>query len=136
VLIDPSYEMKSDYAAVEAAVEDSLRRFATGVYLIWYPIIGRAQAHQLPRRLHTLALKAQRQTLHATFNIGQLSRYQSNASEMRQSKDNARPGLRASGVFVINPPYGLAQALSEALPLALDTLGQGAGQSWEIDTSN
>src|SRR5205814_9128121 len=43
VLIDPSYEIKSDYAKVAACAQDSLARFATGVYAIWYPIIPRPE---------------------------------------------------------------------------------------------
>src|SRR5690348_6236431 len=53
VLIDPSYEIKSDYQKVTACLQDSLKRFATGVYAIWYPIIPRPEAHDLPRRLKT-----------------------------------------------------------------------------------
>ncbi len=43
LLCDPSYEMKTDYAKVATFIDDSLRRFATGCYAVWYPIIGRAR---------------------------------------------------------------------------------------------
>ena len=66
VLIDPSYEIKSDYAKVAACLQDSLRRFPTGVYLVWYPIIPRPEAHGLPRRLKTLAQQTGRAWLHAS----------------------------------------------------------------------
>jgi 23S rRNA (adenine2030-N6)-methyltransferase len=39
VLCDPSYEIKSDYGKVLDMVTDSLKRFATGTYAVWYPII-------------------------------------------------------------------------------------------------
>ena len=55
VLCDPSYEIKSDYAKVLDMAADSLKRFATGTYAFWYPIIPRPEAHDLPRRLKTLA---------------------------------------------------------------------------------
>jgi len=48
VLIDPSYEIKSDYGRVTSAIQDSIKRFPTGTYVVWYPIIGRAEAHDLP----------------------------------------------------------------------------------------
>lgn len=51
VLIDPSYELKTDYAQVIACLQDALQRFATGCYVVWYPVIPRQEAHQLPRRL-------------------------------------------------------------------------------------
>ena len=128
-LIDPSYEIKSDYTKVEQAVQDALRCFATGVYLVWYPIIGRAQAHQLPRRLKALAGQAGRNWLHATLNIGQ-ARARPGAAE--PGKGSA---LRASGMFVINPPYPLAAGLRAALPHVLAALAQGPGQDWQVETS-
>ena len=53
VLCDPSYEIKSDYARVLDFVAEALKRFATGTYAVWYPIIPRPEAHDLPRRLKT-----------------------------------------------------------------------------------
>ncbi|MDO5289038.1 MAG: 23S rRNA (adenine(2030)-N(6))-methyltransferase RlmJ [Pseudomonadota bacterium] len=122
VLMDPSYEIKSDYAKVAASVQDALRRFATGVYLIWYPIIARPEAHELPRRLKTLANQAGRAWLQATLHIGTAS-------------PESGGGLTASGMFVINPPHTLKQALDAALPQVLHTLGQGRGrgQAWEVE---
>ncbi|MDR0479236.1 MAG: 23S rRNA (adenine(2030)-N(6))-methyltransferase RlmJ [Burkholderiaceae bacterium] len=128
-LIDPSYEIKSDYALVEQAVQDALRRFATGVYLVWYPIIGRARAHELPRRLKTIARQAGRDWLHATLNIGQASAH---PGEPELGKG---PTLRASGMFVVNPPHPLADALRAALPAVLAALAQGPGQGWLVETS-
>ena len=120
VLIDPSYEIKSDYTKVAAALQDSLKRFATGVYLVWYPVIPRPEAHALPRRLKTLANQAGRGWLHATLHVG------------------AAPqggGLSASGMFVINPPHTLKAALDQGLPQVLQALGdgRGAGQAWSVE---
>ncbi len=119
VLIDPSYEIKSDYAKVAAAVQDGLKRFVTGVYLVWYPIIARPEAHGLPRRLKTLAQQAGRGWLHATLNIG--------------VPPGGAPGLGASGMFVINPPHTLAPALRDALPAVVQALGRGRGQGYTVD---
>ena len=58
VLSDPSYEIKTDYARVVAMAADSLTRFATGSYAVWYPLIPRPEAHDVPRKLKTLAVKA------------------------------------------------------------------------------
>jgi 23S rRNA (adenine2030-N6)-methyltransferase len=58
VLCDPSYELKSDYARVPEMLQDALKRFATGTYAVWYPIIPRPEAHDLPRRLKSAATKA------------------------------------------------------------------------------
>jgi len=124
VLIDPSYEIKSDYAKVAACIQDSLKRFATGTYLVWYPVIPRPEAHDLPRRLKTLATQAKRPWLHATLAIGQPP----------AMAPDQRPGLTASGMFVINPPHTLKAALQAALPPILDRLGRGRGQGWNVDS--
>ncbi|HVE53706.1 MAG TPA: 23S rRNA (adenine(2030)-N(6))-methyltransferase RlmJ, partial [Ramlibacter sp.] len=39
VLIDPSYEIKNDYGRVAACIQESLKKFATGTYMVWYPVI-------------------------------------------------------------------------------------------------
>ena len=107
VLCDPSYEIKSDYGRVQDMLQDALKRFATGTYAVWYPIIPRPEAHDLPRRLKTMATKAGKGWLHATLTV----------------KAGA-PGLPASGMFLINPPYTLKAALKDALPQLVQLLAQ------------
>lgn len=124
VLIDPSYEIKSDYQKVSACIQESLKRFPTGCYLVWYPVIPRPEAHDLPKRLRTLANQAQRPWLHATLAIGQ--------DPTHGPED--RPGLTASGMFVVNPPYTLKAQLQEALPVLLDVLGRGRGQGQTLES--
>jgi 23S rRNA (adenine2030-N6)-methyltransferase len=124
VLIDPSYEIKNDYGKVCACIQDSLRRFPTGSYLVWYPIIPRPEAHDLPKRLKTLSTQAKRPWLHATLAIGQ--------DPTHGPED--RPGLTASGMFVINPPHTLKTAMQQALPILLDVLGRGRGKAQSLDS--
>jgi 23S rRNA (adenine2030-N6)-methyltransferase len=128
VLIDPSYEIKSDYAKVTAAITDSLKRFATGVYAVWYPIIPRAEAHELPRRLKTIANNAGKPWLHAALNIG-------HAAHAPGETPAHGPGLSASGMFVINPPHTLKPLMQEALPQLVQMLGRGRGQSHTLENS-
>ena len=123
VLIDPSYELKNDYGKVSACIQDSLQRFSTGTYAVWYPVIPRPEAHDLPRRLKTLAIQAKKPWLHATLTIG---------ADLAPDP-NDRPGLRASGIFLINPPHTLKAALQAALPQVLQVLGRGAGKGCTLD---
>jgi len=133
VLIDPSYEIKSDYPKVADCLQDSLERFGTGCYAIWYPIIPRPEAHGLPRRLKTLAQQAKRPWLHATLAIGQR-----NEGVQAHMPDEARrrPGLTASGIFLVNPPHTLKPVLAEALPQVLAALGRGRGQGFELESGS
>ena len=118
VLSDPSYEIKNDYARVVAMVADSMVRFATGTYAVWYPIIPRPEAHDVPRKLKTLATKAGKSWLNATLTV------KSSKLTSDEAGDVKRPGLPASGMFIINPPHTLKAALQLALPQLVELLGQ------------
>lgn len=118
VLCDPSYEIKSDYARVAFHMADAVKRFATGTYVVWYPIIPRPEAHDLPRKLKTMAVKAGRSWLHATLTV--------KSSKLTTSAEGEviRPGLPASGMFIINPPHTLKADLQAALLQMVTLLGQ------------
>jgi 23S rRNA (adenine2030-N6)-methyltransferase len=132
VLIDPSYELKHDYVRVAVTLQESLRKFATGTYMIWYPVIPRPEAHELPRRLKTLANQAGKPWLHATLNIGlSPERVKSHIP----GEADPRPGLTASAVFLVNPPHTLKASLQQALPALLEVLGRGKGQGQSLESA-
>ncbi|MDO9402428.1 MAG: 23S rRNA (adenine(2030)-N(6))-methyltransferase RlmJ [Polaromonas sp.] len=126
VLCDPSYEMKSDYARVSACMADSVKRFATGTYAVWYPVIPRPEAHDLPRKLKTLAVKAGRGWLNAVLTV--------KSSKLTTDEEGGvvRPGLPASGMFIINPPFTLRAQLQAALPQMVALLGQDRNASFSL----
>ena len=127
VLSDPSYEIKSDYGRVVATIGDALTRFATGTYVVWHPIIPRPEAHDVPRKLKTLAIKANRSWLHATLTIKN-SKITTDATGVEH-----RPGLPASGMFLINPPHTLKAALQAALPQLVELLAQDRHAQFTLD---
>jgi 23S rRNA (adenine2030-N6)-methyltransferase len=111
LLIDPSYEIKSDYPKVHHALRDALARFAPGVVMIWYPQLLTRDAIQLPQRLRALADEAApKGWLHAQLTV--------------QSPDDRGFGLVGSGVFVVNPPFVLHEAMRIALPYLVKALAQ------------
>ena len=128
VLCDPSYELKTDYARVLAMMGDAIKRFATGTYVVWYPVIPRPEAHDLPRKLKTLANREGRPWLHATLTV------KSSKLGMDAEGEVVRPGLPASGVFVINPPHTLKAQLTEALTQAAKWLAQSKNKAFEVET--
>jgi len=127
VLCDPSYEIKTDYARVAACMADAVKRFATGTYVVWYPIIPRPEAHDLPRKLKTLATKASRSWLNATLTV------KSSKLTTDEAGDVKRPGLPASGMFVINPPHTLKAELQAALPQMVARLGHDRNAGFTLD---
>jgi 23S rRNA (adenine2030-N6)-methyltransferase len=129
ILIDPSYEMKSDYARVLACVGDAVKRFPTGCYMVWYPIIPRPESHDLPRKLKNLAALNKRSWLNATLNIGadEPAKPAGKVTDTGHAAAAKRAGLRESGVFLINPPFTLKAALQQALPYLKNQIGRGQG---------
>ena len=128
VFSDPSYEIKNDYARVVAMVADSLIRFATGTYAVWYPLIPRPEAHDVPRKLKTLANKTGKSWLNAVLTV------KSSKLTSDEAGDVVRPGLPASGVFIINPPHTLKAALQLALPQLTELLGQDQHASFSVES--
>jgi 23S rRNA (adenine2030-N6)-methyltransferase len=128
LLCDPSYEVKHDYARVSAMMADALLRFATGTYVVWYPIIPRPEAHDLPRKLKTLANKAGKSWLEATLTV--------KSSKLLQSEEGEtiRPGLPASGMFLINPPFTLKAVLKDALPQLVAILKQDQHATYTLES--
>lgn len=120
VLIDPSYEMKSDYTKVLAAVRDVLERFASAIILVWLPQLRTLESQQLPQRLQNTASKAApKGWLHARLTVAQA--------------DERGFGLLGSSMFVINPPHGLHETLQSVLPCLVDELGQYDGANFLLE---
>lgn len=116
VLIDPSYEIKEDYRAVIHALQEALKRFATGTYALWYPELSRPESRQLPEKLKALPL---RHWLHVSLTVG-------------HAPDKAA-GMTGSGLFIINPPWTLAAALEKTLPYLVRQLGQNADARYHLE---
>ena len=128
VLCDPSYEAKTDYARVTAMVTDAMQRFATGTYAVWYPIIPRPEAHDLPKKLKTLANRNGKGWLHATLTVKNSKLVQNEEGE------TVRPGLPASGMFLINPPHTLKASLQAALPQMVEALKQDSNAAFTLES--
>jgi len=128
VFCDPSYEIKQDYGRVADMVADALQRFATGTYAVWYPIIPRPEAHDLPKKLKTLANKAGKSWLGATLTVKSSKLLQDSEGEV------IRPGLPASGMFIINPPHTLKAALQLALPQMVTLLKQDQNAAFTLES--
>lgn len=97
-LIDPPYEIKSDYDTAINSLIKAHRRFATGIYALWYPVIDRARIDKQSDLLVQSGIK-------------NIQRF-----ELGLSKDTDGFGMTASGMFVINPPWGLLEKMRSLLP--------------------
>ena len=104
ILIDPSYEIKDDYQIIPKALFEAYKRFATGVYLIWYPVVSRTQTQKMIDSIIKLGIR-------------RISQF-----ELAIKPDNNQKGMTASGMLVINPPWKLHAQMQTILPWLKNTL--------------
>ena len=98
IFVDPSYEVKTEYRQLPDALKTAYNRFATGVYCIWYPLIDNKLHAQLLRGLENIGANSNlRIEFYLTGSTG--------------------GGMSGCGLWVINPPYVLAE-----VKIALDAL--------------
>ena len=116
VLIDPSYEDKTDYGKVVQALRDALQRFATGTYVLWYPELARRESVELPERLLKLGAT---NWLHVTL------------STQPPAADGL--GMTGSGLFIINPPWNLPQTLETTMPWLSEHLATDGYSDFTLD---
>lgn len=116
-LIDPSYEVKTDYRQVVQALADALARFATGTYALWYPLLAHAEAQRLPAKLRHLPAA---DWLEVTLRV--------------RAAPRDGIGMHGSGLFVINPPYTLRAELQATLPWLARVLAQDEGAGFTLDS--
>lgn len=109
VLIDPPYELKTEYQDVVEGIAQSVKRFATGVYAIWYPVVYRRNVDVITRGLAELGIRK----------ILQL--------ELGVRPDSDEFGMSASGLIVINPPWQLYETMQSVLPWLQSVLAPQTG---------
>ncbi|HEX6978823.1 MAG TPA: 23S rRNA (adenine(2030)-N(6))-methyltransferase RlmJ [Alphaproteobacteria bacterium] len=116
VLIDPPFEVTDEFARITRGLGHAHRRWATGIYLVWYPI-----KHRAPVRAFHDALIASgiRRIL---------------AAELLLRPDTDPERLNGSGLIVINPPWRLDQALAELLPDLLRRFGATRDGRTRVET--
>ena len=122
VLIDPSYEIKTDYTRTLAALRESLERFAEGTVSVWLPQVQLVQAAQLPQRLKAATdAGAKKGWLHARLTVAQA--------------DARGFGMMGSSVFVANPPHTLFGDLQPVMPFLAQVLAQFDGAKSALEKS-
>ena len=97
VLIDPSYESKKEYAQVAALLAACHTRWPSGTFVVWYPLLADRTAERFPARVAATGLRR----------IYRLA---------LQVADDRAPGLRGSGLLIVNPPFGLTERFEMLLP--------------------
>ena len=97
VLIDPPYELKTEYQDVVNGLSLAYSRFSQATYAIWYPVIERAAVEAFISALVATGIKDMLRIEYCPL------------------PDSSGFGMTGSGMLVVNPPYTLASTMREAL---------------------
>lgn len=115
VLIDPPFEEASDFRRLAEGLAAAHRKWATGIYALWYPIKGRTEPDALAKRLRRLG-------------IGKMLR-----AELIVSPLSDPTRLNGSGLVLVNPPWILEEELSTLLPALAAILARGEKGGFRLD---
>lgn len=115
ILIDPPYEIKTDYVRILDTVVSAYKKFATGTYAIWYPVVDRKRIDKLEEKFKASGIK-------------NIQRY-----ELAIAADARGMGMSAAGMIVINPPYTLMDKMARLLPRLVEILGEEGGGFCKCD---
>lgn len=107
VLIDPAFEVEDEFKRMLNGLKEAIARWQTGIYAIWYPIKDKAAVNHFKRKLKNLGLP---------FLILSL-----------QVAPDTEPGLNATGVAILNPPYQLDEKLKKIMPSLCRILSEEQG---------
>jgi 23S rRNA (adenine2030-N6)-methyltransferase len=91
VLIDPSYEIKTEYAAIPEQLADAARKWREGIYIVWYPVLKESR--------HRVLLDGLKAWVPGDILVCELAL----APDTRE--DGSAVGLRGTGIAVVNPPW-------------------------------
>jgi 23S rRNA (adenine2030-N6)-methyltransferase len=99
VLIDPPFEDADEFSRLAQSLEAAYRKWATGIFLLWYPAKGRQDPEVLVRRLRRSA-------------IPKVLRIEIDFATQREPER-----LGGCGLIVVNPPWMLAEEAQILMPL-------------------
>ncbi len=105
VLIDPPYELKDDYQKAVTTIIKAYKKFSTGTYILWYPVVKRALVEQMANSFVNSEIK----------NLVQI--------EFCLSADTDEYGMTGTGLFIVNPPWQLAKQMDKTLPYLKAKIG-------------
>lgn len=114
ILIDPSYEEPDEFRIAAEALTAACRRFATGIYMLWFPVKSRAAADAFCGEVLAGGIaKALRVDI---------------AVRASPRADKAR--LTAAGLIVVNPPYGFDAEMRACAEIVAPRLGARFAVTW------
>jgi 23S rRNA (adenine2030-N6)-methyltransferase len=114
--IDPPYETRDELQRLHKALVEGRKRFANGVYAIWYPVGTKHHAENVVAHVARAARSGARPS--KTVDL----RWERVSPHLRA---DGTAGMQGCGVVIINPPFGLDQTLYRELSFTAGLLEPG-----------
>lgn len=114
VLLDPPFEKTDEFDRLADGLKTAHRRFANGIYAIWYPIKERAAVWRFHEAVENTGIP------------------KILVAELTWHDEDIHTRLNGSGLLIVNPPWKLAETLSTLLP-ALHAALPSTGGGWKVD---
>lgn len=126
--IDPSYETRDELARLHRGLVEGRRRFASGVYAVWYPVGTRQPADTIVAHVARAARTGARPS--KTVDV----RWERATAHTRA---DGTPGMQGCGLVIVNPPFGIDETLAGTLRYTAARLEPAAGApavrvSWPV----
>ena len=114
IFIDSSFDRAREFDRLTTGLDEAYRRFATGVYALWYPL------------MEPVAMRAFERGLVAT-GIGKILQL-----EISVQSEDWSGSMRGCGMVVVNPPFGFEAQARSMLKWLQPRLSRGDGGSHRV----
>lgn len=114
VLVDPPFEATDEFGRLARGLKEAHRRWATGIYMLWYPIKSRDAVATFHAEVAALAIP------------------RTMAVELRLEAE-ALNRLVGCGVIVVNPPWTFEDEAADILGFLVKVLGRSAAASRRVE---
>ncbi|HEX3948847.1 MAG TPA: 23S rRNA (adenine(2030)-N(6))-methyltransferase RlmJ, partial [Steroidobacteraceae bacterium] len=108
VLIDPPYESDDEFERAANALIEAQRKFATGIYMLWFPIKSAAAANAFAGEV-------------ANTGVSKLLRID---IDLGTQPKGGKERLSAAGLLIVNPPFGFAEEMRQIARILAPSLGR------------
>jgi len=104
ILIDPPFEKRDEFNHLLKGIQEAYKRFATGIYLIWYPLKDKTSIQKFYADIKALYIP---KILCVEFYTNEIE---------------ASLKLSGCGLIIINPPWQIDKVLTSTLQILLSYL--------------
>ncbi len=114
IFIDPPFEKPDEFRNMLNSLKEGIKRFETGVFAYWYADKNTTETKDFLKKVKNLGKKYL------------------NVSMQIQNKNEIK-GLVSSGLVIINPPFGLNEALKDTMGQLTTILGKNHGAKYSLE---